>query len=78
MSSTAAIGLILFLVGGLLGVLLLIARTTSEIPSPDNAGLTIEPNPESERIGDTVILAVAIMSLFAALIGLWLLVGTSG
>ena len=78
MSSTAAIGLILFLVGGLLGVLLLIARTTSEIPRPGDGGVGIEPNPESERIGDTVILAVAIMSLFAALIGLWLLVGTSG
>ena len=78
MSFTAAIGLILFLVGGLLGVLLLIARTTSEIPMPGDGGLRIEPNPESERIGDTVILAVAIMSLFGALIGLWLLVGASG
>jgi hypothetical protein len=62
----------------LLGVLLLIARTTSEIPSPGDVGLGVEPNPESEKIGDTVILAVAIISLFAALIGLWLLVGTSG
>ncbi len=76
MSSTAAIGLILFLVGGLLGVLLLIARTTSEIPG--DAGLRVEPNPESEGIGDTVILAVAIISLFGALIGLWLLVGVTG
>jgi uncharacterized iron-regulated membrane protein len=75
MSSTAAIGLILFLVGGLLGVLLLIARTTSEIQGPGDAGLGVEPNPESEKIGDTVILAVAIISLFGALIGLWLLVG---
>ena len=78
MSFTAAVGLILFLVGGLLGVLLLIARTTSEIPTPGDGGLRIEPNPESERIGDTVILAVAIVSLFGALIGLWLLVGAAG
>ncbi len=78
MSSTAAIGLVLFLVGGLVGVLLLIARTTSEISRPGDGGPRIEPNPESERIGDTVILAVAIISLFAALVGLWLLVGTSG
>ena len=78
MSSTAAIGLILFLVGGLLGVLLLIARTTTSEIIPGDAGLRVEPNPESERIGDTVILAVAIISLFAALIGLWLLVGAAG
>jgi len=78
MSSTAAIGLILFLVGGLLGVLLLVARTTPEIHKPGDAGLGIEPNPESERIGDTVILAVAIISLFTALIGLWLLFGAAG
>jgi hypothetical protein len=78
MSSTAAIGLILFLVGGLLGVLLLVARTTPEIARPGDDGLRIDPNPESEKIGDTVILAVAIVSLFAALIGLWLLVGASG
>jgi hypothetical protein len=78
MSSTAVIGLILFLVGGLLGVLLLIARTTPEILTPGDGGLRIEPNPQSEEIGDTVILAVAIMSLFAALIGLWLLVGVAG
>ncbi len=76
MSFTAAIGLILFLVGGLLGILLLIARTTSEIPV--DAGLRVEPNPESEEIGDTVILAVAIISLFGSLIGLWLLVGAAG
>ncbi len=78
MSSTAVIGLLLFLVGGLLGVLLLIARTTPEIQGPGDGGLGIEPNPESERIGDTVILAIAIISLFAALIGLWLLVGAAG
>ncbi len=78
MSSTAAIGLILFLVGGFLGVLLLIARTTSEIQGPGDGGLGSEPNPESEKIGDTVILAVAIISLFVALIGLWLLVGAAG
>ncbi len=78
MSFTAAIGLIFFLVGGLLGILLLVARTTSEVPRLDATGLRVEPNPESEKIGDTVILAVAIVSLFAALIGLWLLVGASG
>ncbi len=78
MSSTAAIGLILFLVGGFLGVLLLIARTTPEIQVPGDGGLGSEPNPESEKIGDTVILAVAIISLFGALIGLWLLVGVAG
>ncbi len=78
MSSTAVIGLILFLAGGLLGVLLLIARTTSEIQGPGDGGLVVEPNPESERIGDTVILAIAIISLFAAFIGLWLLVGAAG
>lgn len=78
MSSTAAIGLILFLVGGLLGVLLLIARTTTSEIIPGDAGLRVEPNPESEGIGDTVILAVAIISLFGALIGLWLLVGVAG
>ncbi len=76
MSFTVAIGLILFLVGGLLGVLLLIARTTYKIPG--DAGLRVEPNPESEGIGDTVILAVAIISLFGALIGLWLLAGVAG
>ena len=76
MSSTAAIGLILFLVGGLLGVLLLIARTTYKIPV--DAGLRVEPNPDSAEIGDTVILAVAIISLFGSLIGLWLLVGAAG
>ena len=75
MSSTAAIGLILFLVGGLLGVLLLIARTNYEAAS--DAGLRIEPNPESAGIGDTVILVAAIISLFGALIGLWLLVGVA-
>lgn len=78
MSSTAAIGLILFLVGGFLGVLLLIARTTPEIQGPGDGGLGSEPNPESEKIGDTVILAVAIISLFGALIGLWLLFGVAG
>lgn len=78
MSFTAAIGLILFLVGGLLGVLLLIARTTTSEIIPGDAGLRVEPNPESEGIGDTVILAVAIISLFGALIGLWLLVGVAG
>ncbi len=76
MSSTVAIGLILFLVGGLLGVLLLIARTTYQIPG--DAGLGVVPNPESAGIGDTVILAGAIISLFGALIGLWLLVGVAG
>ena len=75
MSSTAAIGLILFLVGGLLGVLLLIARTTYQ--NPGDAGVGVEPNPESAGIGDTVILVVAIISLFGALIGLWLLVGVA-
>jgi hypothetical protein len=75
MSSTVAIGLILFLVGGLLGVLLLIARTTYEFPG--EADLRVEPNPESAGIGGTVILAVAIISLFGALIGLWLLVGVA-
>ena len=78
MSFTAAIGLILFLVGGLLGILLLIARTTTSEIIPGDAGLRVEPNPESEGIGDTVILAVAIISLFGSLIGLWLLVGAAG
>lgn len=76
MSPTAAVGLILFLAGGSLGVIFLIARTTAEMPGPDHAGLKREPNAKSEKIGDTVILALAAMSLFAAFFGLVLLVET--
>lgn len=78
MSPTGAVGLILFLAGGALGVIFLIARTTPQMPTPDQAGLRPAAKGKSERIGDTAILAMAAISLFAAFIGLVLLVGAVG
>lgn len=78
MSATAAIGLLLFLVGGFLGVLFLVARTTPEVPTPGHIDPGIEPDPSSRRAGDSVLLAMAVIGLFAALIGLLLLVDATG
>jgi len=74
MSPTAAVGLILFLAGGSLGIIFLIARTTPQMPIPDQADLKPGSKERSERIGDTAIFAMAAISLFAAFIGLVLLV----
>jgi hypothetical protein len=74
MSPSAAVGLLLFLIGGSLGVLFLIARSTSDIPTAGDADLRVGSKTRSKEIGDTVLLAIAVMGLFAALIGLVLLV----
>lgn len=77
MSPSAVVGLLLFLVGGSIGVLFLIARTTPEIPKSSAADMRFGPETSSEEIGNTVLLAIAIIALFAALIGLVILVGAA-
>ena len=77
MSPNIAAALLLFLVGGFVGVFFLIARSKSEQETKE-----IDPNfgqsTSSQEIGDTVMLAMAVIGLFAALIGLVLLVDAVG
>ena len=77
MSPNIAAALLLFLVGGFVGVFFLIARSKSEQETKE-----IDPNfgqsTSSQEIGDTVMLAMAVIGLFAALIGLVLLVEAVG
>jgi hypothetical protein len=77
MSPNIAAALLLFLVGGFVGVFFLIARS-----KPEQETREIDPNfgqsTRSQETGDTVMLAMAVIGLFAALIGLVLLVEAVG